>query len=72
MHSPTPGADSLLGLLINFLDPSGYLLGLLAYFLGLLIFLLDPLANIPEPSPRQPTGCLRGCYERNTPIKPSR
>jgi hypothetical protein len=46
MHSPAPGADSLLGLLINFLVPSGYLL-------GLLIFLLDPLANIPEPSPRQ-------------------
>jgi hypothetical protein len=77
MHSPAPGADSLLGLLINFLDPSGHLLGLLAYFLGLLIFLLDPLANIPEPSPRQlsprqPTGCLRGCNDRYTPIKPSR
>lgn len=40
MQSPAPGADSHLGLLINFLEP-------LAYF-------LDPLANIPEPSPRQP------------------
>jgi hypothetical protein len=65
MQAPVPGADSLPGPFINILEP-------LAYLLGLLIYLLDPLANIPEPSPRQPTGCLRGCYDRYTPIKPSR
>ena len=60
-HSLAPGADSLLGPLINILEPLAYLLGLLAYLLGLLAYLLGLLAyllgllaNIPEPSPRQP------------------
>ena len=30
LHSPAPGADSLLGPLINILEPLTYLLGLLA------------------------------------------
>ena len=43
MHSPAPGADSLLGLLAYLLEPLAYILGLLAYP-------LEPMAYIPGSS----------------------